>query len=161
MQKQLVKTVRIFLSPLHIKLCLLKRFVRALDKESSAFAYFAERFPSLSEAKIKEGIFIGPQLGNHRSEDYVQNVNDLLKHYHGMGCNMSLKVHVLHTHLDYFWEIVVDVSDKHGERFHQDFLVMEQRFKGKWNLGMFIDYYWCIKKEDHTPHKRLRRTKVV
>ena len=30
--------------------------------ESSAFAYLAEKFPSLSQAKIKEGIFIDPQI---------------------------------------------------------------------------------------------------
>ena len=30
--------------------------------ESSAFAYLAEKFPSLSQAKIKEGIFIDPQM---------------------------------------------------------------------------------------------------
>ena len=56
-------------------------------------------------------------LGKHRSEDYVQVVNDLLRHYHDMGCNMSLKVHVLHSHLDFFAENLGDVSDEHGERF--------------------------------------------
>ena len=130
--------------------------MKALDKEYSAFAYFAQKFPSLSQAKIKEGIFIGPQirkivldetithlkrkeklafqsfkkvcdnfLGNHRSEDYVQVVNDLPSHYHDMGCNMSLKVHVLHSHLDFFFVENLDVSDEHGERFHQDISVME------------------------------------
>ena len=36
-------------------------------------------------------------LGKHRLEEYIQVVNDLLRHYHDMGCNMSLKVHVLHS----------------------------------------------------------------
>ena len=36
-----------------------------------------------------------------------------------MGCNMSLKVHVLHSHLDFFWENLGDVSDEHGERFKE------------------------------------------
>lgn len=132
--------------------------MKPLDKDSLAFAYLAEKFPSLSQAKIKEGIFIGPQirkivldetfnthlkkkekfafesvkkvcdkfLGKYRSEDYVQVINDL-RHYHDMGCNMSLKVHVLHSHLDFFAENLGDVSDEHGERFHQDISVMEKR----------------------------------
>ena len=33
-----------------------------ISSESSAFAYLAEKFPSLSQAKIKEGIFIDPQI---------------------------------------------------------------------------------------------------
>ena len=61
MHKPLVKRDRIFLSPLHIKLGLFKQSGKALDKESSAFAYLAEKVPSLSTAKII-GIFIGPQM---------------------------------------------------------------------------------------------------
>ena len=118
-----------------------------MDKESSAFAYLAEKFPSLSQAKIEKSIFIGPQirkivldetfiihlkrkeklafksfkkvcdnfLGNQHLEDYVQVVNDLLNHYHDMRCNVSLKIHVLHSHLNLFAENLGDLSDKHGE----------------------------------------------
>ena len=78
-----------------------------------------------------------------------------------MGCNLFIKVLVPHSHLDFFAEILGDVSDKHGERFHQDISVMGRRFKGKWNRGMLADYCLGIKREFHTPHKRLRRTKVV
>ena len=74
---------------------------------------------------------------------------------------MSLKVHVLHSHLDFFAENLGDVSDEHDERFHQDISVMERRFKGKWNPGMMADYCSGMKREDLTPYKRLRRTKVV
>ena len=44
-------------------------------------------------------------------------MDDLLRNYHDMGYNMSLKVHVLHSHLDFFAENLGDVSDQHGERF--------------------------------------------
>ena len=91
----------------------------------------------------------------------MQVVNDLLSHYHDMGCNMFLKLYVLHSHLDFFVENLGDVSDEHGERFHQDISVMEQQFKGKWNPGTLSDYCSGIKREGHTPHKRLRRTKDV
>ena len=64
---------------------------------------------------------------------------------------MSLKVHVLHFHLDFFAENLGDVNDEHGERFHQDISVMEKRFIGKWKPGMLADYCWNIKK-DNTLH---------
>jgi hypothetical protein len=37
-----------------------KNFVKAMDQTGSAFKYLAEKFPPLSEAKIKEGVFVGP-----------------------------------------------------------------------------------------------------
>ena len=74
---------------------------------------------------------------------------------------MSLKVHVLHSHLDFFAENLGHVSDEHGERFHQDISLMEKRFKGKWNTGMLADYCWNLKKDDDALHKRVKRTKVV
>lgn len=56
----------------------------------------------------------------------------------------------------FFAENLGDVSDEHGERFHQDTLVMEQRFKRKSNPGMLADLYWVIKREDPTPRKRFK-----
>ena len=46
---------------LHIKLGLIKQFVTALNKESAPFKYLQVLFPKLSEAKVKAGIFVGPQ----------------------------------------------------------------------------------------------------
>ena len=71
-----------------------------------------------------------------------------------MECNISLKVHTLHENLG-------DVSGKHDERFYQDISMMERCCKEKWNSGMLEDYCCGIKREDYTPHKRLRRTTVV
>jgi len=53
---------KILLLPLYIKLCLMKNFVKAMDQTGSAFKYLAEKFPRLREAKIKEGVFVGPQI---------------------------------------------------------------------------------------------------
>ena len=39
---------------------------------------------------------------------------------------MSLNVHVLHSHLHFFVENLGDVSDEHGEKFHQDISVMDR-----------------------------------
>lgn len=40
----------------------MKQFVKVLNKERNWFKYLCTKFPHLSVAKIKEGIFIGPQI---------------------------------------------------------------------------------------------------
>ena len=49
----------VLLPPLHIKLVLMKQMFQAMDKTLPAFNYLV---PNLSGAKIKEGIFVGPQI---------------------------------------------------------------------------------------------------
>jgi hypothetical protein len=48
----------------------------------------------------------GDQIYNHHDM-----VTDLIKPYKAMGCNISLKVHFLDCHLDFFQENLVAVSD--------------------------------------------------
>ena len=63
LHKNLVDPDKILLPPLHIKLGLMKQFVKAIKKlDTDAFKYLFEKFPKLSEAKVKEGIFDGPQI---------------------------------------------------------------------------------------------------
>jgi len=57
----LVDREKILLPPLHIKLGMIKQFVKALDRNSPCFQYLCTKFSSLSHAKIGEGIFDGPQ----------------------------------------------------------------------------------------------------
>lgn len=61
-QPPLVERDKIFLPPLHIKLGLMKNFVKAMNKEGRGFQYLKQRFPKITDAKIKEGIFVGPQI---------------------------------------------------------------------------------------------------
>ncbi|GBN90729.1 hypothetical protein AVEN_219272-1, partial [Araneus ventricosus] len=58
----LVASEKILLPPLHIKLGLMKNFVKAMDCGGSGFQYLCLKFPKVSETKIKEGIFVGPQF---------------------------------------------------------------------------------------------------
>ncbi|GBM90464.1 hypothetical protein AVEN_75842-1 [Araneus ventricosus] len=68
-----------------------------------------------------------------------------LKAYKTMGCNMSLKIHFLHSHLEFYPENLGPVSDEHDERFHQDISNMGARYQGKWNPKMLADYFWTLK----------------
>ena len=53
---------KILLPPPDIKLGVMKNFVKAMDRTGSVFKYLAEKFPRLSEEKIKERVFVGPQI---------------------------------------------------------------------------------------------------
>ena len=50
------------LPPLHIKLGLMKNFVKALHINCAAFQHLSTVFPRLSAARLKEGIFVGPKI---------------------------------------------------------------------------------------------------
>jgi hypothetical protein len=60
--KPLVARDRIILPSLHIKLGLMKQFVKALSKDSSCTEYTAHKLPGLTTEKLKAGIFNGPQI---------------------------------------------------------------------------------------------------
>ena len=151
------------LPPLHIKLGLIKQFVKSLPRDGDCFRYLCSKFPKLSEAKLKEGVFTGPDirklitdplfvetmgdkekeardsfknvvhkfLGNTKDPDYKNIVQRMLAAYEAQGCKMSLKVHFLHSHIDYFPQNLGAYSEEQGERFHQDVRDFERRYQGK------------------------------
>ena len=174
--RPLVEPSKILLPSMHLKLGLMKNVVKVMNQGEAAFTYLLEKFPRLGEAKLKEGIFIGPQirdiikdeyfdkllqrdekaawdslkvvvkvfLGNRTAQNYEELVNNRLQSYQKLGCNMSLNIHFLHSHLDFFPDICGAVSDEHGERYHQDISSMEKRYEGKWSCAMLADYCWTV-----------------
>ena len=60
-RKPLVNRKKVLLPPLHIKLGLIKQFVKALNFEGEVFQEIHLIFPRLSDAKIKGGIFVVPR----------------------------------------------------------------------------------------------------
>ena len=59
---------------MHLKLGLMKNFVKAMNQEEAAFTYWWEKFPRLSEAKLIEGIFIGPQIRDIIKDEYFDKL---------------------------------------------------------------------------------------
>jgi len=51
LRSNLVDPKNILLTPLHIKLGLMKQFVKALNKNGNCFQYICNKFPQLSEAQ--------------------------------------------------------------------------------------------------------------
>jgi len=83
-------------------------------------------------------------VGNRRADNYKDLVKELLSSYQQLGCNMSMKIHFLSSHLDFFPENCDSVSDEHGESLHQDIAAIEGRYKGKWSPSMLADYCWTL-----------------
>jgi hypothetical protein len=86
------------------KLCEVKRCIKTIQKITTNF------------------------LGNHKAENYRDMTANLEKIDKAVGCNMSLKVNFVDSHLDFFPQNLRSVSDEHGERFHQDISTMEKRY---------------------------------
>ena len=102
-------------------------------------------------------------LGNEKAENYKDVVETMLQSYHNLGCNMSIKVHFLNSHLDKFPANLGDVSHEHGERFHQDIKVMEERYQGRWDTHTMADYCWNIQRDNPDVHhsRKSRKRKFV
>ena len=130
-------------------------------------------FPCVSAAKLKECIFVGPEikdvlkdsvfeeflnlkelraeeafksvcsglLGNTHIPDYQAYIEKLLKSNEDMGCQMLLKIHFLHSHLNFSPPNLGAVSDEHRERFYQDITKIESTYQDKWMMG---DFYWVL-----------------
>ncbi len=59
----LVDPKNILLPPFHIKLGLMKFFVKAMGKpNSTGYQYLVAKFPKISAEKLKERIFVRPQI---------------------------------------------------------------------------------------------------
>lgn len=171
----LIARERIILPPLHIKLGLMKQFVKAIDHDGP----IAQKMPGLSTEKLNPGIFDRPQirqfmkdpnfttvmnelelkawtsfvlvvenfLGNYRDANYKRLVENMLECFKNLGCNTSIKVHFLHSHLDWFPENLGDMSEEQGERSHQDMRTMEERYQGRWDAHMMADYCWSLQRD--------------
>ena len=65
----------------------------------------------------------------------------MLAYFEGLGCHMSLKVHFLHAHLDYFPQNLGDMSVEHDEHFHQVIKNMKTRHQDRWDVFIIADYF--------------------
>ena len=74
----------VLLPPLHVKLDLMEQFVQAQDQESKVFKCLQTYFPKLSEAKVKAGVFVVPQI--KRIQQYAEFPKVLVKTKNAVLC---------------------------------------------------------------------------
>ena len=68
-----------------------------MDRNSVGFMYLKNKFPRTSDAKIKEGVFIGPQTEFKQAVKFGDQLNRVPKNQHGNHSKMSLSI---------FWKII-------------------------------------------------------
>jgi len=102
--------------------------------------------------------FLG-QTNRVRDANSISSVEKMVQSMRSIGCSMSLKLHMLHSHISFFKDFIRS-SDQHGERFHQEILPMEQRYRGKLVEHMIGDYLWSIVRESNNPHRRKTNSKI-
>ena len=93
-------------------------------------------------------------LRNKNDPNYWELVARLMKSFQKMGCRMSLKLHSVCSHVNFFQNNLGDFSEEHGERFHWDIKPMERRYQGRWDSAMMGYYVWFLIRRDTSKHKR-------
>ena len=98
-------------------------------------------------------------LRNIKDPPCKEIVRNMLEKFKRLGCEMSLKLHFLASHLDYFPPNLGAVSEEQGERLHQDLKDVERHYQGRWDVNMMADYCWSIARDDASrEHSRASRT---
>ena len=153
------------LQPLHIKLGLIKnliqKFPKLRDSKLKEGIFSGLQFPEIINDDLSEHLLTETEecewlmfkmvclsfLGNVKGENRVELAEDLLNAQQTMGCNTPLKIHFLHSRLDFFPPNLGTVSDEHGERFHQAISTMDKRYAGKLSENMLAYYCWNLTEE--------------
>jgi len=65
-------------------------------------------------------------LGYFKAPNYYDLSKQLLNSYEKLRYNMSVKVHFLHSHVNYFPENLRSNDKEQGESFHQDIKTIEK-----------------------------------
>jgi hypothetical protein len=149
----------------------MKNFVTALGMHCSAFAYLPKKTkagvftgPQIRQPfkddyfdcvfsdsekrawKYFQNILTG-LLRNVKAANFRRLVEDLLNSCKKLGSNMSLKMHFLRSHLDFFSLNCGAISNEHGEHFHRNISAMEHRYKSTWSAALLADYCWMVKRD--------------
>lgn len=61
-----------------------------------------------------------------KNVSYPALVDNLIHNFKNLKFRMSIEVHFLYSHLDFFWKKLDAVSGKHEEIFHQDTQIMKK-----------------------------------
>ncbi|PNF22015.1 hypothetical protein B7P43_G17540 [Cryptotermes secundus] len=167
-------------SYLHIKLGLMKNSMEAMSRNGEDFRHLARKFHRVSDAKIKEGTFVGPQIKwvvNDKNSDkvlegakkrgwkaFILVVDNFMRRQSAKLAAQMLeahretecKYHLINTHhsrLDFFPTNVGAVSDVRGERFHEEMSAADRSYQRKRNRTVLAVYK---KPRTHTSDNEVR-----
>jgi hypothetical protein len=70
---------------------------------------------------------------------------------------MSLQLHFLQSHLDFFPGNTAAFSEEQGEKVPAGHIPNGKRYSREWNSDVLADYCWTLRRE--TPNRRIQETK--
>lgn len=73
------------------KIGLMKRFMKAMDKDGRGFPYLKYKFPKISGTKIKEGIFLGRQIKRLMKDEMFEERLNYLENSAGISFKNIVK----------------------------------------------------------------------
>jgi hypothetical protein len=74
---------------LHITLGLIENFVKAVDQKRAGVIYLKNRFPEIRDAKIKEEVFVGPQISELMQDVKFEDQLSEVEKQHGNHSQIS------------------------------------------------------------------------
>ena len=77
-------------------------------------------------------------LGYTKASNYRNLVDVMLQNFQALDAMMSITLHYLFSHLDYFPGNLDNVNEEQGERFHQDIGIMKERYQGLSHDGRLL-----------------------
>jgi len=93
----------------------MKQFVKALDNDGDCFKYIFQKFPRLSYEKVKEGVFVGPQIRKlMQDENFETSMKSVAKDACASLKNVVENFLGNHKHPDY-----VEIVENLLENFHK------------------------------------------
>ncbi|UYV66734.1 hypothetical protein LAZ67_4002715 [Cordylochernes scorpioides] len=134
-------------------------YVKAMDRNAIGFAYLKQKCSSISDAKIKEGIFVGPQIRELLQDGNFQNsLNEVGAAAWNILINLS-KNFLGSVKVENYGDIVNNLLLSYMTILMQLAMSMVKRHQGKWSPDMLADYCWTLKRD--VPQAKYRRKSNV
>jgi hypothetical protein len=86
-------------------------------------------------------------FGNFKNPQYKEIVKRLMDSIKKINCRMTVKVHFLDAHIEYFPDNLGQFSEEQGERFHQKLKSFENRYNQSCSANILSDYCWFFVRE--------------
>ena len=96
-------------------------------------------------------------VGHEKAENCIEIVQELISWHSAMGRNVSLKLHFLHSYLDFFAVNMGAVSDEHAVRFCQYISETEKRYSGKRSPNTLAVCCWSLIRETPAGEKNRKK----
>ena len=152
---------------LHIKLGLIKNYVKAMDRHGNTLQHLRNKFSlDKSEAKLKEGVFVGPEICELMIDDEFKQKLKPVESAAWEAFVLAVQNFLGNYRSDNYVELVYPLQDfKVLYKYCiiiiiviiimlTAYQVMENRYREKFNRSMMGNYCWFLQRETDVQFRR-------